>query len=458
MNVLISLTLLGIISLFAGITAWRNKIFTLVLCGIGGVFLLNISAFSNVNSYFKDMLMFDNYAVVFIGLVLFISFLIVLLSKNRFAYDEANTGDYYGIIIFTLAGAVMMISYSNLVMLFVGIETLSISLYVLAGSRKNNLASNEAALKYFIMGAFATCILLLGMVLIYGITGSFRLEEIAEFLNNNGGNFSLLLSGGILLIMIGLLFKVSAAPFHFWAPDVYEGSPNIITLLMATVVKIAAFAGFFRLFISCFSGVSNYWKDVLSVVIVLTLIIGHFAALRQSNLKRFITYSGIAHVGYMLLTIITLNENSSNALFYYLLSYSLASIGAFIMVMILAEEENPVDSKSLKGIARKNPMVALFFTVTLLSLAGIPPMSGFFAKYYIFSEALKNGYIGLVLIAVITALVGIYYYFRIIADMYSTKTNEKTLNISPIQKNVLAVCSALSLLAGIFPDIILNLL
>ena len=457
MSILILLSVLGIISLFAGLTKYRKKIYSIVLLGLIGIFVVNMLNWNAGSSYFNNMMQLDNYAVLFIGLILLISFLVLVLSKNQFNYDEVNTGDYYGIILFTLAGAVMMVSFSNLVMLFIGIETLSISLYVLAGSRKNNLKSNEAALKYFIMGAFSTGFLLFGMVMIYGVTGSFQLNEIGLFVNQNFQQLSFLFYGGLLLMMTGLLFKVSAVPFHFWAPDVYEGSPNIITVLMATAVKIAAFAAFFRLF-TTFSPVAGQWSLLLSGIAILTLIVGNFSALYQSNLKRLLAYSSVAHAGYLLLTIITLKEKSDSALLYYTLSYALASVGAFVVLILLAGEEKLVEIKNLNGLGKRSPVTAFLFTIVLLSLAGIPPTSGFFAKYYIFSTALENGHTWLVLIAIITALIGIYYYFRIITAMYVNESNEEPIEMRVEQKLILSVCAALSLVIGIFPDIIINLL
>ena len=461
MNILILISCLGLLSLFVGLSeSLRKYSLHLVVSGIVALFVLNIFNWNLASTrFFNDMVNFDHYAVAFTGLILAVSAFVFLLSKNQFSFDEKSTGDYYGIMLFTISGAIMMVSFSNLAMLFIGIEVLSVSLYTLAGSKKNSSSSNESALKYFILGAFATGFLLFGITLIYGTTGSFNLIEIAEYVKTTS-ELPMMFYTGLMLLLIGLLFKVSAAPFHFWAPDVYEGAPNIITSFMATVVKIAAFAAFLRLFSTCFEGAKDQWSIILSAVIVLTLIIGNFSALAQNNLKRLLAYSGIANAGFMLLSILALKGNATSALFYYSIAYASASLGAFSVLILLSKEGQTLSIENLKGLGKRNPIVAVLFSIILMSLAGIPPTAGFFAKYYIVSTAISNGFLAVSLVAIIASIIGIYYYFKIIANLFSTSDNIDAIeNDNSIKPSfVLIFCTLITIVVGVFPEIVINLL
>lgn len=455
MNILILVAVLGVVSLFAGLSeSLRKQTRTIIISGL--VAITGITMFTwNAPQYFENMIDFDKYAAVFTTVILVISTLVFILSKDQFSFDESHTGDYYGIMLFTVAGAIMMVSFSNLTVLFIGIETLSVSLYTLAGSRKNDLKSSEAALKYFILGAFATGFLLFGIALIYGATGTFNVSAIAQYVHNTP-QLPIIFYGGVTLIMIGLLFKVSAAPFHFWAPDVYEGSPNVVTSFMSTAVKVTAFAAFYRLFSRAFADVNQSWDTTLIIAIALTLLIGNFTALAQTGLKRLLAYSGIANAGYMLLAVLALKNDASSALLYYAVAYSAASLGAFAVLMLLSEDGKAFHIDSLKGLSKSNPVLAVLFTIIMLSMAGIPPMAGFFAKYMVLSSAIGAGYLGISLLAIITSLVGIYYYFKVIAAIYSAPAHELEAN----SKNniVVVICAAITVVIGVYPDLILGLL
>jgi NADH-quinone oxidoreductase subunit N len=459
MNVLILISCLGLLSLFVGLSdSLRKYSLQVIVAGIAAIFVLNVLNWPlKETRFYSDMVNFDHYAVAFTGLILFVSALVFILSKDQFNFDEKSTGDYYGIMVFTIAGAIMMVSYSNLAMLFIGIEALSVSLYTLAGSRKTDHGSNEAALKYFILGAFATGFLLFGITMIYGASGSFNLVEIAAYVNGTA-NLPNLFYAGLLMLMVGLLFKVSAAPFHFWAPDVYEGSPNIVTSFMATVVKIAAFAAFYRMFSTCFGAASDQWSLILSGVIVLTLVIGNFSALAQTSLKRLLAYSGIANAGFMLLSILALKGDAASALFYYSIAYASASLGAFSVLILLSEDGKTLSIDSLRGLGKKNPVVAVLFTIILLSLAGIPPTAGFFAKYFIVSNAIANGYLVVSLFAILTSLVGIYYYFKIIATLFAAPEEGSENTIGKKNSYILLLCAIITIAAGILPEMIISLL
>jgi NADH-quinone oxidoreductase subunit N len=352
-----------------------------------------------------------------------------------------------------------MVSYSNLAMLFLGIEVLSISLYVLAGSSFHNVFSNEASFKYFLMGSFATGFLLFGIALIYGVTASFDLRVIATGIAAGTGERTAWLYAGILMLIVGLAFKISAVPFHFWAPDVYEGSPTVITAFMSTIVKIAAFAGFYRLFSTCFTTVHDQWADVVQVIAILTLVVSNVTAVYQHSVKRILAYSSVAHAGYLLISLVGLNNISASAILYYVIAYAVASITAFtVLHNVESENEHPVVD-SFNGLAKRNPYMAFCMGIALLSLAGIPPLAGFFAKYYIFTVAFESGYVGLVLLAVVTSLIGIYYYFRIIIAMYLKSTERGAILQVPLRHTViLAICVLLSVVFGVFPDLLVALI
>lgn len=458
MNAVYILSGLGLISLLSEIFNFRKILFPIVLIGLLASTVLVIMDWNLSLSHYSNMLTFDNYAIAFSAAISFISFLWFMMSRDYFE-NNTHVTDHFALVLFSLVGAVFMVSYSNLAMLFLGIEILSISLYILAGSKMKDLASNEASFKYFLMGSFATGFLLFGIALVYGVTGSFDLVKIAEAVQSSSGTFSALLYAGILLMMVGLAFKISAVPFHFWAPDVYEGAPTVVTAFMSTIVKIAAFAGFFRMFSTCFAAVSSQWVDVVQVITVLTLVVANITAVYQNSVKRMLAFSSVAHAGYMLITLVALNETSDNAILYYVLSYASASIAAFAVLHNVAFENENASVEAFNGLVKKDPFIAVAMTMALLSLAGIPPLAGFFAKYYIFTVAFESGYVWLVLLAVVTSLIGIYYYFRIIIAMYlKASDSTRPVQLTLMHKIVIIICVAMILILGIAPDMVINLI
>jgi len=305
------------------------------------------------------------------------------------------------------------------------------------------------------MGAFATGFLLFGIALIYGVTGSFNLEAISSFLVKNGVQNSAMIMVGILMMMIALSFKVSAAPFHFWAPDVYQGSPTVITAFMSTVVKTAAFAAFFRLFLHTFNAVPTIWAPTLMIISGLTILIGNITAVYQTNFKRMLAYSSISHAGYMVLA---MNASAPSSLLYYTTAYSVSSITAFAILLLISHKTGNDDIKSFNGLAKRNPFLAAVTVVAMLSLAGIPPTAGFFAKYYIFSSAIQNGYIGLVLLAILGSLIGVFYYFRVIIAVFKTEDETQEIAVNPLFGILLALTSLAALVLGIAPGILAGLI
>jgi NADH-quinone oxidoreductase subunit N len=458
MNAVYVLSGLGIFSLLSEIFNFRKILFPIILLGLVASAWLLIMDWNSAHSYYSNMLTFDNYAVAFSAVISIVALMWFMMSRDYFE-NNTHVTDHFALVLFALVGAVFMVSYSNMAMLFLGIEILSISLYILAGSKMNDLFSNEASFKYFLMGSFATGFLLFGIALIYGVTGSFDLIKISEVIAAGNVEFTTLLYAGVLMMLVGLAFKISAVPFHFWAPDVYEGSPTVVTAFMSTIVKIAAFAAFFRLFATCFVPVSSQWVDVVQVITILTLIVSNVAAVYQNSVKRMLAFSSVAHAGYLLITLVALNSVSSGAILYYVISYAVASLGAFSVLHNVAFENENASVEAFNGLGKRNPFIAFVMTIALLSLAGIPPLAGFFAKYYIFTVAYQSGYLGLIFLAVITSLIGVYYYFRIIIAMYLKSSDSLApMQIPLLQKILMVICLLLSILLGIFPDLVIELI
>jgi NADH-quinone oxidoreductase subunit N len=343
-------------------------------------------------------------------------------------------------------------------MLFIGIEIMSVSLYILAGIRKTNFASNEASLKYFLMGAFSTGFLLFGITLIYGATGSFDLNVINEYLIGNYKSVSPLFYPGLILMLIGLTFKVGAAPFHFWVPDVYEGSPTLIMAFMSTVAKTAGFAAFLRIFAGTFAPLHDFWLPPLMVIVCLTLFIGNVTALFQKSFKRMLAYSSISHAGYLLFSLVSITSSSANDVLFYAAAYTFANIIAFAALILIKQKTGADDFESFNGLAKRNPFLAFTLTVAMLSLAGIPLTAGFIGKYVMFLNAMDRYQIYLVAFAILNALVGFYYYFRVIAAMYFKEGADLVLNIPYQYKIVLAFSVVITVFLGVYPSLILNLL
>jgi NADH-quinone oxidoreductase subunit N len=460
MNAVFVLSGLGIITLLAEIFNFRKVLFPLVVIGLIGAAALLALDWNSDLSYYSRMLFFNNYAIAFSLGITVVAVLWFLMSTDYF-HDNTHVTDHFALIIFVIIGAVFMVSYSNLGMLFLGLEILSISLYVLAGSKMTDGSSNEASFKYFLMGSFATGFLLFGIALIYGVTGSFDIYIIADKIVSPEAYSAVspLLYAGVLLMLIGLAFKISAVPFHFWAPDVYEGSPTVVTAFMSTVVKMAAFGAFFRLFSTCFGPLAPQWVDVLVVITILTLIVSNVTAVYQHSVKRILAYSSVAHAGYVLIAVVSLNEMSAGAIFYYLCAYSIGSIAAFTVLHNVNGDNETAIVDTFNGLAKRNPFLAFSMAVAMLSLAGIPPLAGFFAKYYIFTVAFQEGYLGLVLLAIVTSLIGIYYYFRILIAMY-LKSSDKTtgFDVPVLHQIVLVICLVVSIVLGILPDLIIDLI
>ncbi len=336
---IVLLSVLGIVLLFLGFLKSRAVLLPATLLFLAVTLAVNFLDWNKTYLFFNDMLRTNNLSMVFTAIMLGSTFMVVALSGSFMDTDEAQPAEYYALMLFSLVGALMMVGFENLIMLFVGVEILSVAMYVLTGSDKRNLRSNEAALKYFLMGAFATGIMLFGMALLYGATGSFTIAGIGAYAANQQG-LSLLLYVGLLMLLIGLLFKVSAAPFHFWTPDVYDGAPTIFTAFMSTVVKTAGFAALFRLLSVSFEGVYGFWWTILAIIAALTLVVGNITAVYQNSFKRMMAYSSISHAGYLLIGLAALGAQTKQAIVFYSLAYSVATISAFGVLLLVARQRS----------------------------------------------------------------------------------------------------------------------
>ncbi|GAB3502826.1 NADH-quinone oxidoreductase subunit N [Spirosoma knui] len=464
---IVLLSVFGIVLLFLGFMKSKAVLLPATLLFLLITLAVNFLDWNKTYLYFNGMLRTDNLAMVFTAIVLGSAFMVVALSNTLIEDDAAQPAEYYGLMMFSLVGAVMMVGYENLIMLFVGVEILSVAMYVLTGSDKRNLRSNEAALKYFLMGSFTTGIMLFGMALLYGITGSFTLAGIASYAVNPQAGLSLLLYVGLLLLLIGLLFKVSAAPFHFWTPDVYDGAPTIFTAFMSTVVKTAGFAALFRLLSISFGGVYTFWWTILAIITAITLVAGNITAVYQNSFKRMMAYSSISHAGYLLIGLAALGTQTKQAIVFYSLAYSVATISAFGVLLLVAQQRNTQTLSSsgttaesfdaFNGLARQNPLLGFAMAVSMLSLAGIPLTAGFWGKFYMFSTAVERGQIWLLVIAVLMSAVGIYYYFRVIIAMYFRDGATEPIQVAPFYRYVLVAATILTLGLGIAPGLLQGL-
>jgi NADH-quinone oxidoreductase subunit N len=458
MNALYVISGLGILSLVAEIANLKRLLNGVVLIGLAIAAFLLIKDWNVSASYFNNMVIISQQTRGFILLMVIVAALWIWMSLEYLNVEETKT-DRTSLILFVLTGGALMVSFGNLAMLFLGIETLSLSLYTLAGSRKNSLSSTEAAFKYFLMGSFATGFFLFGVALIYGATGSFDIQGIANKLINNADTIPAFFHAGVILILVGLAFKISAVPFHFWTPDVYEGSPTHVTAFMSTLVKIAGIAAFYQV-LSLFVSANKTWMVAVQILTVLTLLIPNIAAVLQNSAKRMLAYSSVGHVGFLLMAMITMAGTQSNGndgqpyqtIFFYLAAYAIASLTAFNAIAIVEKSTGHVSVANFKGLFKRSPLLAVSMTIALLSLAGIPPLAGFFGKYMVFVLVVQQGFVLLALLGVVASLIGIYYYFRIIAVMYFQEGHGDPIELPTGTKVWMFLMIALSFGLGVFAD------
>jgi NADH-quinone oxidoreductase subunit N len=467
-NPIVILSLFGVTMLFLGLykkmQEWLLTVSLIGLLATWTIILLNWdAAFAAVPLF--NMITFDRGSIAMLAAILAITILLFLLSDHKSFENVHHKGEFYALFFFAICGAALLISFKNLLMLFIGIEILSVALYILAGYNKKDLLSNEASLKYFLMGAFTTGILLMGITLVYGISGSFDLQQIASYTLKYNIHLPPLFLIGMLMLLVAMAFKVSAAPFHFWAPDVYQGAPNIVTAFMSTVVKIAAFGAFYRLFFTAFHFSFDVWQTTIVAIVMLTLVLSNLIATRQSNFKRLLAYSGISNAGFMLMSLLTINVVNANGthtsqatLLLYVCAYALANIIAFAVLILVKNATGSDELEAFNGLAKRNPWIAAILTVAMCSLAGIPATAGFMGKYYMLMGIIEQGYMTLAIVAVLMSAVSFYYYFAVIKAMYMKEGEVPNLPVNPSYLFVMVVCVLLIFVFGFMPDLLRGIL
>jgi NADH-quinone oxidoreductase subunit N len=369
-------------------------------------------------------------------------------------------GEYYALLLFALVGMIMMATANDLLVLFVALEILSLAVYVLTGIRRDNPHGTEAAFKYFLLGAFSSAFFLYGIAFTYGLTGSTRLDRVGAYLaaQSMTNNPMILLALGLLLV--GFAFKISAVPFHMWTPDAYEGAPAIVTGFMSTAVKAAAFAAFARVFLSSFEPFSTQWVPVVWLLSAATMILGTVVGVAQTNLKRMLAYSSIAHGGYLLVGLVAANQVGKAAILFYLLAYAITNLAAFGVIALLGTRDRPNDElHDYAGLWQTHPALAALMTVSLLSLGGLPPTVGFIGKWYIFSAAVSAGYYGLAIIGVLTSVVSVFFYLRVVVMMYMAEREGAAVpvRVGGVGLAALTVAIIAIFYLGILPTSVLNL-
>ena len=452
MSVLIIIFLTAVAALFAGVFEQGKFSRYIGILGLMIAFYVSFLPELSFFNQFQHMYEFGANAALFTKIAIVTTILIFFIAGFAFSNHRNHQSELYALMLFSLCGGVILFGFQNLITLFLGIEILSIPLYVLAGSNKTDLRSNEASIKYFLMGAFATGFLLFGVALIYGSSGSFDLYTIHEFAINNPKN--LMFNLGAILMLVALAFKVSLAPFHMWSPDVYQGSPSLITAFMMSVVKISAFFAFFKLMTIGFIGINGEWINIIGVLIIITLFLANVMGLAQSNAKRMLAYSSVSHVGYLTLIFYGMNSLSSYNLAFYLFAYSLATVGVMMCLIWVEKLKRETSYNAFKGLAHTEPILAVVATVSLLSMAGIPLTAGFMGKFAIFAQAIDKSPF-LVLVAVLGSAISIAYYLRLIMVIFFPKESSfKTSEKVSMTYNIVAVFIIFALVAmGVFPDL-----
>jgi NADH-quinone oxidoreductase subunit N len=458
----IFLAVAGFVVLLLGIPMGRRGVRPLTLIGVASLAITAVLVWlvarpvDGPEAILGGMLVVDGMAVFFQLLMLASSAVALVMAAGFVERSRYGGGEFVSLVLFATLGTLIMASGGNLASLYVGLELMALSVYVLVGYFKLEVKSNEGAVKYFVLGAASSAILLYGISLVYGSLGTLDLEEIhASLVAVPSANPMLVL--GIVLVAFGMLFKVAAVPFHVWTPDAYEGAPTPVTAFISVAPKAAAFAMFMRLFLGAFAPEVEYWRMVLWVAAAATMIYGNVAALTQNNVKRMLAYSSIAHGGYALMGLVAANQTGAWALLVYMFIYSFMNLGAFGFVILLESKGYAGEEiTDYAGLARRHPGAALGMLIFMLALAGIPPTAGFMGKLYLFAAAVEGGYIVLTVIAVVMSAVSLFYYFRIVAQMYMHDGLEEGVVPAELLRDrwteaMIAVCVVITLAVGIYP-------
>jgi NADH-quinone oxidoreductase subunit N len=436
----------------------RGTLAAVGVLGLGGAVGVSVLLWAGPPASFQQMLALDRFALFFNVVVGGATELVLLLSVGYVRGRSREVGEYYALVLFAAVGMMLMAGASDLLVVFLGLEVMSVSLYVLAGYFRTRPQAHEASLKYFLLGAFASGFFLYGIALLYGVTGTTNLARIGSALGTPGAARDPMVLGAVALLLVGFGFKTSAVPFHQWAPDVYEGAPTAVTALIASGSKAAAFAALIRV-LGAGRPLQGDWGPILWAGAALTMTVGNVVALAQGNVKRLLAYSSIAHVGYMLVGLAAGLDAGAPAVLFYVAAYAVASVGAFGTVLLLAREgEEAVDLGAYGGLAARHPVLALALTLFLLALIGMPPTAGFVGKFYLFSAAVERGLIGLTVLAVLNSVLAAYYYLRLIVYMYMRDPDgaPTTAAVSPAAAVALAVSAWVTLQLGVWPGPVLG--
>lgn len=426
----------------------------IAFAGAVAALIFACSCWGDNNTIFNGFYVIDNFGTFFKVLILVVSILVTILSLGYVKREEIISCEYYSLLLFGVLGMMIMVSSSHFVTIFIGLELMSISIYVLCGLLNDNPRAAEASFKYFLLGAFATAFLLYGMALVYATTGILDVRSLAAYLVPGTFSLTFMFMVGLGLLVVGFGFKTASVPFHMWTPDVYEGAPTSITAYMATGVKAAAFGAFVRVFYTAFIPLLGFWSGLLWVIAVLTMTLGNLTALVQDDIKRMLAYSSIAHAGYILIAFAIGDRALSASILFYVLVYTFMNIGAFAVVIMLGRKDLPrTGIDAYTGLAARHPAIALAMTIFLLSLAGIPPLAGFMGKFYILSAAIKAKYYWLAVIGVLNSAVAAYYYLRVITHMYFKEPAGEPVQVafSPAYALVIVISVWALFHIGLFP-------
>ena len=457
----IILTVFGIVIMMLEAVAKGKRTYmgVIALIAIAAAFAANAWAYFNGGPAFQNMILVDGYGAFFRGLVLVVGFLCILTAFSYLEREQAQTGEYYALILFSLVGQCILSTSTDLIMVFIGLEISSIATYILAGFLRDDRRNNESALKYFLLGSFATAFLLYGIAWIYGLTGTTNLDDIRRSLTQ-GGQAGVLVGLAAALLFVGFAFKVSVAPFQVWAPDVYQGASAPVTAFMSAGPKAAAFAIFFRVFLTSFRPFSDRWLPLVWGCALATMVIGNFAALLQNNVKRLLGYSSIAHAGYVMIAFAAASQIGTAAAMFYLASYALMNIGAFSVVSyVAARHERHLKLEDLAGLGRREPVMAALLSIFVFSFIGVPLTGGFFGKFYVFQAALNSHLVWLTVLGLINSAIAAYYYLKILVPVWMQEPSAETERLpAPAPSLRIAIwASALgTLFLGIFPGTVLS--
>jgi len=446
-----------------GAEAFRARGETMPVGGLGIVGLIGAAVSSallwNRNAVSFGVIVADNFALFVTITLVIVGILTIMFSSPVVKRDGLPKGEFYALILFSIVGMMMMASANDLLVIFIGLEVMSIAVYVLTGIRRDDPRATEAAFKYFLLGAFSSAFFLYGIAFTYGLAGTTRLDRIGAFLAAQSMSDNRLILVALGLLLVGFAFKISAVPFHMWTPDAYEGAPAIVTGFMSTGVKAAAFAAFARVFLSAFEPFSGEWAPIVWWIAAATMVLGTVVGVAQSNLKRMLAYSSIAHGGYLLVGLVAANQVGKAAILFYLLAYAVTNLAAFGVIALLGTRDAANDElRDYAGLWHSRPALAGLMTVCLLSLGGLPPTVGFIGKWYIFSAAVGAGYYGLAIIGVLTSVISVFFYLRVVVMMYMSDQPATAVfpPVSTVGMAALVASIVLIVALGILPTPVLN--